>query len=86
MVDGAIQHHGKAVLARKSDVPARFQLGVGSAKVRVVSACGTQAYLAGRPLSPVMRRIASGVTVSIGKLGLEPVHLSREFGYASFEL
>jgi hypothetical protein len=85
MVNCAIQHHGKAVLARKSDVSAGFQLGVSSAKARVVSACGTQAYLAGGPLSPVMRRIAGGAAGRIGKLGPQPIHLSREFGYAPFE-
>jgi hypothetical protein len=86
MVDGAIQHHGKAVLARESYVPVGFQLRVGGAKVSVVSVRGTQAVLAGRPLSPVMRRIAGGAAVRIGKLGLQPIHLGRELGYAPFEL
>jgi hypothetical protein len=86
MVHRAIQHHGKAVLARKSYVTVGFQLGIRGPKARVVGVRCAQALLASGPLPPVLGRIACGVTVSIGKLGLKPVDLSCELGYALLEL
>jgi hypothetical protein len=69
MINGAIQHHGKAVLARKSYVSVGLQLGIGGAKVRVGGVRGAQADLAYGPLSPLLSRSPCGVTVGTGKLG-----------------